>query len=238
MNNPIIIGVGGYARSGKDTFVKVATKILKENGYSCEKLAFADALKNEIGLFIRQYYGIDVWTDINEEKSLIRPLLVAHGCGKRIQTEGKYWVNKIDREILQICMNSVAFNTPSNLKKHVVFISDCRFPNEVDWVHDKWNGWFVHLKKYTHSAICDGVPPFVRELKLIRVFDDAPNEEESKNDPICQENADYRLELENVIQREQRINGIKINSDSVLDNTYLNEEIKLCLTKCPFLNIK
>ena len=44
--------------------------------------------------------------------------------------------------------------------------------------------------------------------------------------------------LENVIQREQRINGIKITTDDLIDNTYLNEEIKLCLTKCPFLTIK
>ncbi len=230
-NKPIVIGVGGFARAGKDTFVKVARKILTENGYSSEKFAFADALKNEIGPFIKEFYGIDVWTDNTEEKALIRPLLVAHGCQKRIQTNGKYWVDKVDEQIEKIA-------SVRDMKKHVVFISDCRFPNEVTWAHERWGGWFVHLKKYTHGAICDGVPPLLRELKAVKVFDVAPNDEEAKNDPICEKNADYRLELENIIEREQRLSGIKITTESVVDNTYLNDEIKLCLTKCPFLTIK
>ena len=261
-NKPILIGVGGFARAGKDTFVKVARKILTENGYSSEKLAFADALKNEIGPFIKEFYGIDVWTDNTEEKTLIRPLLVAHGCQKRIQTNGKYWVDKVDEQIEKIA-------GVRDMKKHVIFISDCRFPNEVTWAHERWGGWFVHLKKYRHSTrydVClpnddhnlnfpdypsDELQSVIRdhnqlekdcELKIVPVehrwFDEAPNDEEAKNDPICEKNSDYNLELENVIQREQRINGIKITTDDLIDNTYLLTEIKLCLTKCPFLTIK
>jgi len=236
-NNPIVIGVGGFARSGKDTFVKVARKILSENGYTSEKLAFADVLKIEIGPFLKQYYGVDVWTDDSSEKKLIRPLLVAHGCQKRIQTNGIYWVDKVEEQIQRIV-------SVCDVSKHVIFISDCRFPNEVSWVHDwqklRWSGWFVHLKKYSvNSGIqydsCTGKETGYREWKQ---FDEAPNDEEAKNDPICEKESDYRLELENVIEREQRVNGIKITTDSLLDNTYLNEEIKLCLTKCPFLTIK
>jgi len=227
-NKPIVIGVGGFARAGKDTFVKVARKILTENGYSSEKLAFADALKNEIGPFIKEFYGIDVWTDNTDEKTLIRPLLVAHGCQKRIQTAGKYWVDKVDEQIEKII-------SIRNTTKHVILISDCRFPNEIDWVHDRWGGWFVHLKKYEYQTwrFKHG-----GEWEEVKTYDTAPNDEESKNDPICQKNADVLLELENVIKREQRVNNIKINTESLIDNTYLNEEIKLCLTKCPFLTIK
>lgn len=229
-NHPIVIGVGGFARAGKDTFVKVASKILKENGYTTQKLAFADALKNEIGPFIKQCYGIDVWTDNTEEKTLIRPLLVAHGCQKRVQTNGTYWVNKVSEQIDEIVKNN-------DVRKHVIFISDCRFPNEVDWVHQTWHGWFLHLKKYSIEQRCDP-DDYPREYFDTKVYDEAPNEEEAKNDPICAHNADFGLELENVIQREWRVNNIKITPDLVTDNTYLNEEIKLCLTKCPFLIIK
>ena len=136
-NKPIVIGVGGFARSGKDTFVKIAKKILKESGYSPIKLAFADAVKEDMDAFLKENYNISAWTDDTEEKKIIRPFLVSHGCGKRLQTEGKYWIDKVNQEIERIHCEDV------------VFVSDCRFPNEVDWIHEKWGGWFVHLKKYT-----------------------------------------------------------------------------------------
>jgi len=222
-NKPIVIGVGGFARSGKDTFVKIAKKILKENGYSSIKLAFADELKEEIDPFLKECYGISAWTDVTEEKNLIRPLLVAHGCQKRIQTNGTYWIDKINGEIDLIHCEDV------------VFVSDCRFPNEVDWVHNKWGGWFVHVKKYSIEKRYDDEDGKVVDCPI---FDKAPNDEEAKNDPICEQKADFRLEMENAIEREQRLKGIKITPDSLIGNTYLNEEIRLCLSKCPFLTLR
>ncbi len=221
-SKPIIIGVGGYARAGKDTFVKIAIKILKENGYNPIRLAFADQLKYEIDPFLKQFYGISAWTDKSEEKLIIRPLLVAHGCQKRIQTDGKYWVDTIDKKIEHETFTS-----------DVVLVSDCRFPNEVDWVHNKWGGWFVHLKKYSIKPCKNMQTPWD-----YKSYDTAPNDEEAENDPICEKKSDYNLSLENTIERELRLNNIKITPDSLIDNTYLNKEIKLCLTKCPFLTIK
>ena len=222
---PTVIGVGGYARSGKDTFVKIARKILKEHGYSSIRLAFADALKEEIDPFLKEYYGISAWTDDADEKKIIRPLLVAHGCQKRVQNP-TYWIDKLDEAIETI-----------HYGEDVIFVSDCRFPNEVDWVHDwqklRWSGWFVHIKKYSigiQHGLMDG-------FSTVKVFDLAPNAEESYNDPLCQENADYKLEMENAIERELRLTGNKITVDSLVDNTYLNEEIRLCLEKCPFLTL-
>lgn len=245
---PIVIGVGGFARSGKDTFVKIARKILKEHGYSSMKLAFADALKEEIDPFLVTNYGISAWTDDTEQKKIIRPFLVAHGCGKRQQSNGQYWVDKIDREIEGVRCEDV------------IFISDCRFPNEVDWVHQKWGGWFVHVKKFSvvnekewvvdyenspegiefscHPDCEEGVEFKEVEKRGIKVFDEAPNDEEATNDPICERKADYRLAMENAIERELRVNGNKITVDSLVDNTYLNEEIKLCLSKCPLLTLE
>lgn len=238
MNNPIIIGVGGYARAGKDTFVKIARKIVEENGYIGYREAFADVLKNELSEFIMKYYGIDVWTENNSEKSIIRPLLVAHGCQKRVQTDGKYWIDKIDEKIGRVDVTN---------RNVVIFVSDCRFPNEVDWINKK-GGWFIHLKKYQYLMTKlpilkdNGSHGQKLEVKIEnawhRLYDNPPNDEEAKNDPICEKNAHYKLELENITEREFRINGIKIISESLIDNTYLNKEIKLCLSKCPFLNIK
>lgn len=218
---PIVIGVGGFARSGKDTFVKVAKRVLKDNGYSSIKLAFADPLKEEIDPFLQQHYGISAWTDETEEKKIIRPYLVAHGCGKRIISKGRYWVDQIDRAIENI-----------HFSEDVIFISDCRFPNEVDWVHEKWGGWFVHLKKYSFVKYGLEIDPIFQ-----KEYDKAPNEEESYNDPLCEEKADYKLELENAIERMLRETGNKITTESLVDNSYLLNEITVCLSKCPFLTI-
>lgn len=236
-DKPIVIGVGGFARSGKDTFVKVAKRILKENGYSCIKLAFADALKEEIDPFLREQYNISAWTDDTEEKALIRPYLVAHGCGKRIMSNGRYWVDKIDQAIATIHFN-----------EDVIFISDCRFPNEADWLHEKWGGWFVHLKKYSITEWHPTIPmkSFKENPALYNVsppaeikrFDQAPNAEEATNDPLCEKKADYCLELENAIERERRLTGNKITPESLVDYSYLINEITTCLSKCPFLTIR
>jgi hypothetical protein len=230
MNNekPIVIGVGGFARSGKDTFVKIAKRVLKDNGYSSIKLAFADPLKEEIDPFLQQHYNISAWTDDTEEKKIIRPYLVAHGCGKRMISEGRYWIDQIDKAIENIHFN-----------EDVIFISDCRFPNEVDWVHQKWGGWFVHLKKYSVKSgmqydLFTGEKTVVQTWKQ---YDAAPNEEEAFQDPLCEIKADYKLKLENAIEKTFRETGNKITTESLIDNSYLLEQITLCLSKCPFLTI-
>jgi hypothetical protein len=246
LNRPIVLGIGGLARSGKDTFVRVSQKVLEQNGYSSTKMAFADELKNDLDTFLIDKYGISAWTDKTEEKTIIRPFLVAHGCGKRIQTEGKYWVDKIDQQIKKLF--------ESGKSADVIFISDCRFPNEVDWLHQNWSGWFVHLKKYSirmdvdHSKLSPNESQFYSDYpnlitnstlkKETKIYDKAPNEEEAKNDPLCEDKADYKLALENAIQREKRLYGNIITTESLVNNSYLLNEITLCLTKCPFLTIQ
>lgn len=233
INKTLVIGVGGYARSGKDTFVNVASKILNQNGYNTQVCSFAAALKDDLDGWLKEKYGISAWTTDDEEKKLIRPFLVAHGCGKRIQTQGKYWVDKVNAQIE---------NSPSYVKSdsnHVIFISDVRFENEAKWLHNNWNGWLVHIKKYREyfsesPIVVDGV---ARNDLPIRAYDSAPNDEEFKQDPLVVALADYKLELENVIEREKR-NGNIITPESLTDNSYLIEEITKCLSKCPFLNIQ
>jgi hypothetical protein len=206
-------------------------------------LAFADALKEEMDSFLREHYNIGAWTDNTDEKAIIRPYLVAHGCGKRNISKGKYWVDKIDQAIENIHFN-----------EDIIFISDCRFPNEVDWLHNKWGGWFVHLKKYTirmdidHSKLSPNESQFYSDFpnlatnntpkKETKVYDRAPNEEEALQDPLCEKKADCCLELENCIEREWRLTGNKITPEALTDYSYLIDEITECLRQCPFLIIQ
>jgi len=126
------------------------------------------------------------------------------------------------------------------LDKSVFFVSDVRFPNESKWIHEKWGGWFIHVKKY--SMRYDNVQTFddgnvEHSDAMHRMYDSAPNEEEAKQDPLIQEHADDKLELENVIERETRL-GNKITVADLPNNTYLLNEVRLCLAKVPLLKIK
>ena len=222
-----IIGVGGYARAGKDLFVKIATKILSENGYAARRIAFADALKMDLDDWLIAKYGISAWTDKDSEKNVIRPLLVAHGCQKRLQTEGKYWVEKAEAQLHQLAEHFVFEDTKEQRRKELVFlVSDVRFPNEGEWIHEL-AGWVVHLRKYRNKKY-----PFpLNFLPPRKDFDNAPNAEEAKNDPLLAEICDYHLDLEQILDN-------KNSPQSLLGNSYLNREIKLCLAQCPFLTIQ
>ena len=43
-----MIGLTGVARSGKDTFYSILKRYLEEKSIKSQRLAFADALKNEL----------------------------------------------------------------------------------------------------------------------------------------------------------------------------------------------
>jgi hypothetical protein len=238
-----VIGVGGFARSGKDTFVNVAKKILTQNGYSAHRIAFADALKDEVQSMLRNHrFTASVFIDDTEVKKIMRSLLVWWGCQRRIESEdGLYWVDIVHRQLEQVQRLAETMDVADvAVDKIVYLVSDVRFPNEAKWVHEAWNGWFVHVKKY--SLCYENVQMYddgtvEQSGPLHKKYDLAPNEEEAKQDPIIQELADDRLELENVIEREAR-KGNKITAADLPDNMYLQEEIRLCLAKIPFLTIQ
>jgi hypothetical protein len=227
-----VIGVGGISRSGKNTFCNLAEELLKENGYVVEQYAFANALKDDIDSFLKEKYGISAWTEKSMEKSLIRPLLVAHGCSKREQTGGKYWIDIINKKLI----DKYTLQTSDN--NYVALISDVRFTNETNYIKRDWNGWFIHIRKYEQIPIINTLDKdIINEIlngskyseedknKILNttkiVFDGAPNEEEKHNDPLIQRIADYHLDWPVV----DDINELKFY-------------VKECLSKCPFLNIK
>ncbi len=191
-----LIGIGGYARSGKDTFVSIAMQILSNNGFTSKKYPFAAGVKDDLDDWLKEKYGISAWTTDDKEKILIRPFLVAHGCGKRIQTDGKYWVDKVHLQLLEQLARQETDQYQDQVD--VAFVSDVRFPNEANWLHEKWSGDLIHLKRYTlrnTGYSVNGVDSASNRMEPY--FDLAPNDEELKNDPFIVEAADQRVEWEN-----------------------------------------
>jgi hypothetical protein len=131
-----VIGLCGVARSGKDSFCKFSKEILQEEGITPMRFAFADALKWECDKFLWSHTRISAFTDDNEEKDIIRPLLVAWGTNIRRKLDEDCWIKKIEPEV-KSCINN-----PQSLP----VITDVRYPNEADWVH-KLGGAVIHISR-------------------------------------------------------------------------------------------
>jgi hypothetical protein len=191
----IVIGCGGQARAGKDTFVGIAIDILKANGYRPIRVAFADKLKNEVqDMLNTSRFDLDIFKLSAEEKERVRPLFVFWGCQRRYESKGgMYWVNEVDNQLSEICVDYLKHG--ESHESLVALVSDVRFPNEAKWIHEKWNGSIVHIKRWkTESHKCgqDG-----SDSCVVKVFDPAPNEEEAKQDPLVEAVADVKVEWEN-----------------------------------------
>lgn len=115
---PILIGLSGYARSGKDT----VGKMLSEN-YGFERIAFADKVRDFVHAsspFVRGAVSAHGWEEAKENPS-VRAALQRCGMAARETFGGDVWID-------------TAF---ANLKpggRYVV--TDVRFPNEVKRIED------------------------------------------------------------------------------------------------------
>lgn len=118
-----LIGITGFARSGKDTFYELSASYLETINKKSKRFAFADVLKSECDELTLKHTGISCFTSDDREKFLIRPLLVAYGTHLRRELNPNCWIDGIKSEV------------SSSLEiLDFVFITDVRFKNEADWI--------------------------------------------------------------------------------------------------------
>ena len=141
-----LIGISGFARSGKDTFYERCKQILSSVGEESKRYSFADALKNELDELLVKYTGISAFTENNQEKEIVRPLLVTYGTDVRRKLNENCWIEKISEGI----------DLDLGLNKHV-FITDVRFLNEAKWIKNK-GGILINVNR-------EGVGPANKDEK-------------------------------------------------------------------------
>lgn len=129
----MIIGLCGLARSGKDTFFSFIEN-LDFNKKPNVRLPFAQKLKEELDLFLRDKFAISAFTEKEEEKAVIRPILVAYGMQKRSITNGMYWIDEVNKQINRF------------LDDYNYFITDVRFPNEVSNIKER-GGICIYIER-------------------------------------------------------------------------------------------
>lgn len=173
-----IIGLSGVAGSGKDLFCD-----LLASQVSCRRFSLADALKSEVSPYIKEHFGIDPVSCTRDDKNLIRPALVAHGSLKRKQTNGRYWIEKLQPKMEKFTFEAAtAGKTPDFL-----VITDIRYDeypkDESTWLKEEMNGTLVHISNFSMA-------------RRLQCFVQPANEEEAREDPKLQQQADYLVEWE------------------------------------------
>ncbi len=167
-----IIGIGGLAKSGKDTLCNILRGELEKMHVKTLRLALADELKLNIRDSLIEQFGIDILNCTPEEKEIVRPALVAYGKEKRLASRGTYWTKILDEKI-------------KNAPESVIIVPDIRYTqyenDELWWLKEKRKGLFIHVSRYT---LAEGQE---------RIYLLPPNEDEAQNDPILRSEADFSL---------------------------------------------
>ena len=132
-----MIGIGGLARSGKDTLAINLAKTIKEDWQiDVQIFSLADSLKEKINPFINKEFGISAFSEDTEDKKIIRPILVAYGEAMKTKYGQNIWFSKVADNIEQAMHDNKIFP----------IISDVRFDFEVKLIQDN-SGQVIHITK-------------------------------------------------------------------------------------------
>lgn len=184
----IVVGISGVARSGKNLLCELLIQNLYLEGYTSKPFALAADLKNDCDEFLYKKCDLNVWSDLTEDKTQFRDFLVWYGDLKRKQTNGRYWIDKLDRRI-------------STYEGDVAIVTDIRYDyydkDEVHWVRKEKQGLLIHLKR------------FERDDTNFLQYTKPANVHESLNDNSLYEKADINITWETV--KNPRKNGVIID---------------------------
>jgi len=135
MLRPRLIGIAGFARSGKDTAAKILQqKFLQNWGEEMKIISFAKALKEDCEPFFQKHFGISAFTEISLEKELIRPMLVEYGQAMKKKFGDTIWM---DKAIAAVGTRGI--------------VPDVRFPIEIDAIKGM-GGTIVYVDKIGVAA--------------------------------------------------------------------------------------
>lgn len=126
-----LIGLAGYAQAGKDTVGRafIARGFLR--------VAFADALKDEVAERLAEPYGVAfeqarAWLDTDGVKEQFRQLMIDHGEARRAE-DPDYWIDAA----------RLAW-----LENGDVVVTDCRYLNELREIIENGGQWLLVIREH------------------------------------------------------------------------------------------
>jgi hypothetical protein len=180
-----VIGLSGVARAGKDTFAAILMRKLTDKGFSVMKIALADPLKGDCDEFLQKHFKFSAFTQVPDNKLLIRPMLVWYGDAQRKLTGGRYWIDKAQTTIDK---NNADFFIVTDVRY-------CHYErDEIHWLKNECNGVVCHISKWTRRM---PYTPLSNQNEN-RIYVQPANDHEALNDPKVKALADYCVEWEHV----------------------------------------
>ena len=166
---PLIFVITGQAHSGKDTFYHFASEELKKRGIIIEQGSFAGFLKILCRDWIRIFYSLDLplshfddpvekEREYSEYQFNGRPLKIRNVLQYmgtevfRDQISSTFWVEQLYKRQIE----------KSNAD--IFFITDCRFPNEIEYLQSMNCNLFV--LKIVRSNV-DGIRGDENNLSIV-----------------------------------------------------------------------
>lgn len=197
------IGISGVARAGKNFFAEHLMTFLKQRGHSNRDFALAHELKLDLRQLCMDKLGIDTFTQKDEEKNIIRPLLVTWGKIQRNRSNGTYWWKKIDEAMREKYHD---FSIVTDIR-YDVFEQD-----EVYFVKDHCKGKLIHISRVVGECPERGI-----------LYQPPANQDEAENDPKVKADADLRLEFGDLLKLTEQERKITLDRacEQVL-NLYAN----------------
>ena len=163
----LYIGISGAATVGKDTYYRLLKELcLEDFGVNVARFALADVLKADLQNFIINKHGIDILNCSAEDKNKVRFELVNHARKMRQETNGRYWISKLDEVIKD-------YRKSENFKSSDIFcVTDIRhfeYPSdEVVWLKEENKGFLIYVEKFfDDGSVCNPA-----------------NDDERRNDPF------------------------------------------------------
>ena len=132
---PLLFGIAGVARCGKDTLAKYLIQKIEKTSIPCMKISFASALKTDLDELTKSSFNISAFTENNKEKELIRPLLVCYGTEVARKIDPDFWIKRLQKRILNSIENKI-----------ICIIPDVRYENETKWIQSQ-GGFVIHLSR-------------------------------------------------------------------------------------------
>lgn len=140
-HRPFVVGIGGFRRSGKDTFARVVADIARERGFAVATIAFADPLRHAAAAA----YGVDVsiFTDDARKDTVCdawsityRQMLINLGEAMR-SVDPDHWVKAWRQSVARVYADWQDARSVDGVRHPVlILVPDLRRVNEAAVIHD------------------------------------------------------------------------------------------------------